>query len=119
MSTHRAALFIRNSKIMRRIGLTSSHYHWPDDEKARVSLTRYLDAIGDAGAQGEPLWLPSGEDSADAMQERAVRLAAQLDGLVISGGKDLPPSMYGEEERPDAQLQFVPPVRPAFEAALL
>jgi len=104
---------------MRRLGLTSSNYQWPDDEKSRVGLSRYLEAVSDAGAQGEPLWLPPDEESASEIAARTNHLAATLDGLILSGGKDLPPAMYGEEPRGDAHLQFVPPARPVFEAALL
>lgn len=108
---------------MRRIGITNSYYAWPEEEKNRISLTRYVDAVGDAGGEGELLWLPRVEDKGAAQEEfvlrPAERLAEQLDGLIISGGADLPPDYYGAEERPEAHIKLVPPVRPIFEGVLL
>jgi putative glutamine amidotransferase len=80
-----------------------------------LRLCRYIEALGDAGARGEPLWLPSHGD----LSRWAEHLSFRLDGLVISGGADLPPPLYGEEPRADANLDIVTPARPDFESALL
>lgn len=108
---------------MRRIGITNSYYDWPEEEKNRLSLTRYVNAVGDADGVGELLWLPRVEDKGAAQEEfvlrPAERLADQLDGLIISGGADLPPEYYGAEERPEAHIKLVPPLRPIFERVLL
>ncbi|MBV9864695.1 MAG: gamma-glutamyl-gamma-aminobutyrate hydrolase family protein [Abitibacteriaceae bacterium] len=108
---------------MPRIGITCSYYAWPEEEKNCLSLTRYVDAVGDAGGRGELLWLPpeteNGAASNEAVQQHAQRLAQQLDGLIISGGADLPPSYYGADEHPDSHIKLVPALRPAFETILL
>jgi putative glutamine amidotransferase len=101
---------------MKRIGITFSHYQWPDDAENRQRMQGYMDAVEDAGARGEPLWMPQGGDPDG---ECAARLAQQFDGLMLSGGADLPPSWYGEEELPNAGVSLVNLARPAFEADLL
>src|SRR5687768_8865734 len=105
---------------MPHIGITCSYFDPPDDERQRASLQRYVAVLDDTGAQGEVLWLPRDEGvEVEAVEAHATRLAAQLDGLIVSGGDDLDPAMYGEEPRSGADIKLVPPVRPAFEAALL
>ncbi len=104
-----------------RIGITSSRYAWPQDENNRLALLRYVQVIEDAGGVGEPLWLPRAYDanSHGAIEAQAARLATQLDGLLVGGGGDLHPAMYGEEELPGIKVKPLPPARPALEAALL
>ena len=94
------------------IGITCSFEDWPGDEAAQSRLTNYALALDEAGARSEFLFLAS-HAPADA-----ARLAAQLDGLLISGGADLPPENYGEAPRDGANLSLVTPVRPALEYAL-
>ena len=94
------------------IGITCSFNSWPDDEATRTRLKNYALALDEAGARGEFLWL--GQHA----PENAEKLAAQLDGLLISGGNDLPPESYGEAPREDANLTLVAPARPALEWAL-
>lgn len=98
-----------------RIGITCSFDAPPTEEKQQISLQRYVDAVADAGGQGELLWFPRGTEYSRV----AKKLATQLDGLIISGGADLPPEMFGEEALPEANLKLVPPERPAFETELL
>jgi putative glutamine amidotransferase len=101
---------------MKTIGITFSHHAWPDDEDNRQRMNWYLDAVRAAGASAEPLWLP---DDGDPEGEQARKIAQQFDGLLISGGADLPPSWYGEDELPNAGIKLINLERPAYEASLL
>ena len=74
------------------IGITPSVL--PDDTgrglKDRYALSRaYVDSVRAAG--GVPVILPT--DSADA-----IAMLDRLDGLLLSGGSDMDPALYGEEE---------------------
>lgn len=104
-----------NEANLKRIGITFSHHDWPTEEDNKWRIQAYIDALEDAGARAEPLWLPRDEQ----IEPRADELARDFDGLMISGGADLPPSLYNEETLPDAHVSLVPAARPAFEAALL
>lgn len=57
--------------------------------------TYYLEALGRAGAVGALLLPRAAED------EVAEELVARFDGLVLTGGEDLDPSLYGEEPVPE------------------
>ncbi len=76
-----------------------------------VSLgQRYIRAVERAG--GVPVTL------APLQEERLLEhVAYLLDGLVISGGKDIPPDLYGEEAHP--QTAPLSKDRPEFEIALV
>jgi putative glutamine amidotransferase len=72
--------------------------------------SRYIRALERAG--GAPVILAPLQD------ERMVeRYAHFLDGLVISGGRDIPPALYGEEMHP--QTDALCEDRPLFEIALV
>ncbi len=101
---------------MKTIGITTSQNSWPQDEDGQGRLQAYINAISDANAQAEPLWLDLDESE---MAERAEKVAAQMDGLLISGGADLPPHMYGEEILPDAGVELIQSARPHYELALV
>ena len=74
---------------MRVIGVTPSR-----DEKGRIFVNHdYLDAVQRAGAL--PLVLPQTEDI-PALEETLAR----IDGLLLTGGADVGPEMYGEEKLP-------------------
>ncbi len=76
-----------------------------------VSLgRRYICAVEQAG--GVPVTLAP-------LQEKTLveRYANLLDGLIISGGKDIPPVLYGEDKHPDTDP--LPEERPLFEIALV
>ncbi len=105
---------------MKTIAITSSQTDWPDvdDKDALERLEGYINAVKDANAQGEPLWLRENDD-ADAVEQRAAKIAAQMDGLLISGGADLPPSMYGESVLKNAGVELIKPARPQFELVLI
>jgi putative glutamine amidotransferase len=101
-----------------KIGITFTHRSYPTDETKQRSMQCYLDAVADAGGQGEPLWRPR-LDNNERMSTRVNKLAAQLDGLILSGGKDLHPSMYGEEIDPAAKVKLIHPLRTQFETLLV
>jgi putative glutamine amidotransferase len=62
---------------------------------ARYRLNRaYIDALVAAGAT--PVLLPPGSD--------AVPLLEKLDGLVLTGGADVDPQLYGEERAPETDI---------------
>ncbi|MCS6950214.1 MAG: gamma-glutamyl-gamma-aminobutyrate hydrolase family protein [Armatimonadota bacterium] len=90
------------------IGITTGYEQ--HDESVALLPERYLRAVERAG--GVPVTL------APLKEERLVRhYAEMLDGLIVSGGKDIPPSLYGEE--PVAQTDPLPEERPLFEMALV
>ena len=63
----------------------------PWAHEAAALPTTYVDCVAEAG--GLPLLLPpTGSD----LDERAVDTVGLLDGLVISGGPDVDPALYGE-----------------------
>ena len=101
---------------MKTIGITTSQSAWPDDEDGQRRLQAYIDSVGDADAQAEPLWLDLDESE---MAERAQKVAVQMDGLLISGGADLPPSMYGEAMLENADVELIKPQRPQYEMELM
>jgi putative glutamine amidotransferase len=103
---------------MTRIGITCSHPSTPVPDKQRANLKHYANALGDAGAESVFVWRPRHADETK-MQARAERLARRLDGLVVSGGRDLPPEMFGEEMLEDSNTKLVHPLRPAFEEKLI
>jgi putative glutamine amidotransferase len=87
------------------------------DTVAERPLGRYvrtdLDYVeGVSGAGGVPVILPPGGDERAA--EAVIRC---LDGLLLSGGSDLDPRVYGEE--PVRELGPTIPERDAFEMALV
>lgn len=71
---------------------------------------RYVQAVVDAG--GAPVVLPAVEEK--ACLERYVE---SLDGLVLVGGADVPPSAYGE--KPDETVRVMPEKRFRFERSLI
>lgn len=100
---------------MKRIGITFGHRAWPEDEDNVWRMKQYMAAIEEAGGAAEPLFLPDHTDIA----ARAREMAAEFDGLMLSGGADLPPSMYGEEELSGANISLINLDRPEYELALL
>jgi putative glutamine amidotransferase len=100
---------------MKRIGITFGHREWPTDEDNVWRMKQYILAIEEAGGVAEPLFLPP----LDEMPQRAEEVADEFDGLMLSGGADLPPSMYGEEDLPNANISLINLDRPEYELALL
>src|SRR5690606_12250151 len=103
---------------MVQIGITCSHSSPPTDLKKQSSLQRYVDSLAEAGAESVLLWRPEEESEAEII-ERAEKLAAQLDGVLLSGGADLPPESYGQTLLPEANVTLVHPLRPNFETHLV
>jgi len=101
--------------IMKRIGITFGHRAWPEDEDNVWRMKQYIVAIEEAGALAEPLFLPDYKD----IVTRAKEIATEFDGLMLSGGADLPPSMYGEVELASANVSLINLDRPEYELALL
>lgn len=80
-----------------------------DDEKKRQWMKdEYLDALLEAGALPVVLPLRGGEEAGS--------LADALDGILFTGGQDLNPALYGEEE---SGSQGLCPERDALETRLL
>jgi putative glutamine amidotransferase len=67
----------------------------------------YVEAIRRAG--GEPRILEPETDSPEAV-------IAEIDGLLLTGGADVDPALYGEQTHPKTTI--VPPVRDRFELEL-
>lgn len=96
-----------------RIGITSTNSSWPKSEASQARLNNYRLALENSGAQGEFLFLD------DYGPADAAKLATQLDGLLISGGADLAPELYGETLLENAGVELIDPRRPALEFALV
>jgi putative glutamine amidotransferase len=93
------------------VGITSVYLEGQGGEPARAGVNMtYVEAVASAGAI--PVVLPplADEDALAAYLER-------LDGLVLVGGRDIPPEAYGEE--PGPTVVPMPRERWDFESALL
>jgi putative glutamine amidotransferase len=88
------------------IGVSTSITVGTSPERAYVNST-YLNAIQQAG--GVPLPLPPQLSSRSWK-----RLASGLDGLLLTGGGDIDPALFGEAPQPT--LYDVAPIRDTFEA---
>lgn len=86
------------------IGVTSD----VDQNGDTLVQTRYIRAVRRAG--GVPVILPVGPEAMEEVCDR-------LDGLLLIGGEDIDPNLYGEE--PHRQLGKVLPERDKSELALL
>ena len=94
------------------IGITSSYEHNPESEnayKTSVSID-YSRAIMEAG--GIPVVLPV-HDNIEVIREQILH----LDGLLLSGGVDSDPALYGEDSL--QEIGVVSPERDKFEIMLL
>lgn len=92
------------------IGITSV-YKVDDKGTARTQIHfNYAQAVAENG--GIPLVLPTIDN------ERIIqRYVKELDGLVLVGGDDIPPSAYGEQ--PHETVEILPPQRYEFERKLI
>jgi putative glutamine amidotransferase len=68
------------------------------EEPTWASFDPYLDAIRRAGGEPVPL------DPTTSLQARAAALAS-MDGLLLPGGVDLDPALYGEEAHPSVVVE--------------
>ena len=83
-----------------------------DVEKQKVCVARqYVKAVWEAG--GLPVVLPNLHETPEAIDE----YAARLDGLVVIGGQDIPPSDYGET--PHETVKVMPKERWEFDRRLI
>ncbi len=89
------------------IGLTTVY-----DEKDSVNKVSvaYVDAVLASG--GIPLVLPTIDN-----EEALDRYVEELDGLVLTGGRDIPPSMYGQT--PHETVELLPERRTRFDSMLI
>ena len=62
---------------------------WDDEKESLWMLPGYLDGLEEAGAT--PIIFPLSED-----KEEIVRLMDLCDGILLTGGHDVSPSLYGE-----------------------
>jgi putative glutamine amidotransferase len=93
---------------MKRIALTVSYQAPPTDEKDLWRLEKYFQAVQNAGASIEALFL-------DDWEKNAGKAAQDFDGVILAGGADLPTSWYEEAPIPGAGLDLVDERRPRFE----
>ncbi len=94
------------------IGVTSNVSLPKDPARGDATLTlkfQYMKAFAEAGAA--PIILPAATDAI------AGEILARLDGLVLSGGQDIPPERYGAQPHPSCT--YMPPIRWESEALWL
>ncbi|MBP7049633.1 MAG: gamma-glutamyl-gamma-aminobutyrate hydrolase family protein [Phycisphaerae bacterium] len=93
------------------IGITSDYGPATKDKSAQTSAPfNYAQAVADNG--GIPVVLPTIDD------ERVLKVYIEkLDGLVLIGGDDIPPKVYGEE--PHETVKPLTPERYEFERKLI
>ena len=94
------------------IGITTYHTNadWRGwSEEGALLPWRYVSAIRAGG--GRPVLLPPGGDAAEAEATVAV-----LDGVVIAGGGDINPAIYGAAKHPETSANA--PDRDAWELAI-
>ena len=92
------------------IGITSA-YKVDDKGAAHTQIHfNYAQAVAENG--GIPVVLPTLDD-----EQIIQRYVKQLDGLVLVGGDDIPPSAYGEQ--PHETVEILPPQRYDFERKLI
>lgn len=93
------------------IGITSV-YEPAEKDKAAQTSTPFAYAEAVAASGGVPVLLPTIDD------ERVLqRYLAELDGLVLIGGDDIPPEAYGEQ--PHETVKPLTPQRYEFERKLI
>ncbi|MHC4557888.1 MAG: gamma-glutamyl-gamma-aminobutyrate hydrolase family protein [Planctomycetota bacterium] len=93
------------------IGITSVYQEDKENNPASTSVYfAYVKAVAENG--GVPLVLPTVSD-----EEILQRYAEELDGLVLVGGDDIPPSAYGQQ--PHETVKILPMQRYNFEHKLI
>ncbi len=101
------------------IGLTCSYSDENNlTEKHQQNLEYYRLALQDAGAELKVLFLPAANTALAELPQIAAKHCGALQGLIISGGDDLPPEMWGDVPHPNLG-ELVPPLRPALERELV
>ena len=80
------------------IGITSIFEEGSSDSRAKTTVNfTYIRAVLDNG--GVPLVLPTVKD-----EEAIERYVSELDGLVLTGGLDIPPASYGQDAHETASV---------------
>ena len=105
-------VYKRRGLMAPTIGITTYHTNadWRGwSEEGALLPWRYVSAIRTAG--GRPVLLPPGGDAAEAEATVAV-----LDGIVIAGGGDINPAIYGAAKHPKTSANA--PDRDAWELAI-
>ena len=100
------------------VGLTTyvvDARYGPFEARAALTPTDYVDLVSRSG--GRPVLLPPAYDHPEGAGAAAAELVGHLDALVVIGGLDVDPSLYGEERH--EQTGRNDPVRDASELALL
>lgn len=93
------------------IGITSVFEQSGSDSRSQTTVGfRYVQAVIDNG--GVPVVLPTVKD-----EEAIVRYVAELDGLVLVGGLDIPPGVYGQQVHETTSI--MPEQRYEFERRLI
>jgi len=90
------------------IGIGSDVLHQEGERDRAFVFTTYVEALRRAGAV--PLLIPP-------QPENAAELIEQLDGILLAGGEDCDPSLYGEA-RHDKVEELMHPARQANDVAL-
>lgn len=79
----------------------------------------YAQALGGVGVQSVILPPPLGQPGRAGLTARAAALAARLDGLLLSGGGDFRPQLWGEYPHPGQAFSQADLAREEWEMALL
>ncbi len=85
------------------------------ERRSAVLPASYFELVAAAG--GRPLLLPPLSTAPEGPATGAAEVISVLDGLVLTGGGDVDPALYGEE--PESTVNGVNPVRDLSERALL
>ncbi len=89
------------------IGITTAY---KEEYHTNVVSVNYIDAVLNSG--GIPLVLPT------IRSEEAIRrYVRELDGLVLIGGRDIPPEIYGQ--KPHETVAVLPELRTVFDRTLI
>lgn len=89
------------------IGITTAYR---EENHTNVVSMNYVDAVLKGG--GIPVVLPTVDS-----EEAIARYVRELDGLVLVGGRDIPPEMYGQE--PHESVEVLPALRTTFDKTLI
>ena len=93
--------FVQNAKlnpIRASRPIAEKKFNAPLIGIASLTNDSYVLAVKEAG--GVPIVLPNGDGSSDKIAE----YLDLLDGLIMPGGADIPPSEWGEEPHPTTQI---------------
>jgi putative glutamine amidotransferase len=89
------------------IGITTAY---SEKNNTNAVNLKYVDAVQRNG--GIPVLLPTIDD-----EEAVQRYVEELDGLVLIGGRDVPPALYGQ--KPHETVKLIHPRRVSFDRALI